>query len=108
MDKEEVLIQNTEYLLSGLAQDNWRDFLKDEDAQHIARVSLEVIKRLHEKQNAFRHGQWLGMEYDGYADGCPVYDTWACSECEYEVEGDADVLTNFCPNCGAKMDRVTE
>lgn len=55
-----------------------------------------------------KRGQWLGMEYDGYADGCPVYDTWACSECEYEVEGDADVLTNFCPNCGAKMDEVSE
>lgn len=41
-----------------------------------------------------RHGRWI---WDGY-----VYDApWQCSECgafsEYE--------SNYCPNCGAKMDK---
>ena len=51
------------------------------------------------------HGRWIGTQYDGYADGCPVYDLWECSECreEYESEGDPPPY-NYCPNCGAKMD----
>ena len=51
------------------------------------------------------HGEWIGIQYDGYADGCPVYDLWECSECreEYETEGDPPPY-NYCPNCGAKMD----
>lgn len=51
------------------------------------------------------HGRWVGTQYDGYADGSPVYDVWECSECraEYESEGDPPPY-NFCPNCGAKMD----
>jgi len=51
------------------------------------------------------HGRWVGIRYDGYADGCPVYDLWECSNCreEYESDGDAPPFT-YCPNCGAKMD----
>ena len=51
------------------------------------------------------HGEWVGIQYDGYADGCPVYDLWECSNCreEYESEGDPPPY-NYCPNCGAKMD----
>lgn len=51
-----------------------------------------------------RHGTWIGIEYDGYADGCPVYDLWECSECNHEHKGEEDTLTDYCPNCGAKMD----
>ena len=52
-----------------------------------------------------RHGEWIGTEYDGYADGNPVYDKWECSKCheEYCYEGEPP-LYNYCPNCGAKMD----
>ena len=24
------------------------------------------------------HGEWIGVEYDGYADGNPVYNVWEC------------------------------
>lgn len=51
-----------------------------------------------------RHGEWIGLEYDGFADGCPVYDLWECSECHIEHEGEEDTLTDYCPHCGAKMD----
>ena len=51
-----------------------------------------------------RHGAWVGLEFDGYADGCPVYDLWECSECKGEHKGEDDTLTDYCPNCGAKMD----
>lgn len=51
-----------------------------------------------------RHGKWIGLEYDGYADGSPVYDLWECSECQMEHEGEEDTLTDYFPHCGAKMD----
>ena len=51
------------------------------------------------------HGRWVGLEYDGYADGCPVYDLWECSECGEEERGE-DVPTThpWCHGCGAIMD----
>ncbi len=51
-----------------------------------------------------RHGQWVGLEYDGYADGNPVYDLWECSLCNCEWDGEEDTLPHYCPDCGAKMD----
>ena len=50
------------------------------------------------------HARWIGTEYDGYADGYPVYDTYECSNCHEEHYGEVDTLTNYCPHCGAKMD----
>ena len=50
------------------------------------------------------HGRWIPLEYDGFADGNPVWDLWECSECREEHSGDEDTLTPYCPNCGAKMD----
>lgn len=56
-----------------------------------------------------KHGRWIPIQYDGYADGHPVWDLWECSECreEYESEGDPPPH-NYCPNCGAKMDGGNE
>ena len=55
-----------------------------------------------------RHGRYIG-EYDGYADGCPVFDMWYCSECGYYFEEWDEMPTyNYCPNCGAKMDKEEE
>lgn len=52
------------------------------------------------------HGRWVGLEYDGYADGLPVYDLWGCSECGEEQRGEEVPDTYlYCPYCGAKMDR---
>ena len=53
-------------------------------------------------------GEWIG-EADGYADGELVYDVWYCSECNHCIDDgtdDADLLPNYCPNCGAKMKGV--
>ena len=53
-----------------------------------------------------RHGRWIGIEYDGYADGCPVYDLWDCSECGEEVRGEDVPDTHpWCHACGARMDK---
>ena len=56
-----------------------------------------------------RHGRWIGLEYDGYADGDPVYDLWECSECGEEVRGeDVPVTHPWCHCCGARMDKEAE
>lgn len=47
-------------------------------------------------------GEWIGTEFDGYADGNPVYYEWECSACGYVVE-DEEPTWRFCPNCGARM-----
>lgn len=50
-------------------------------------------------------GKWIGIEYDGYADGCPVYDLWECSNCGNEEKGeDVPEQNPFCRCCGAKME----
>lgn len=51
-------------------------------------------------------GLWIG-EGDGYADGELVYDVWYCSECNHCIDDGTDVpemLPNYCPSCGAKME----
>ena len=49
-------------------------------------------------------GRWVGIGYEGYADGTPVYDYWECSECGEEVEGEDVPETHpFCHGCGADM-----
>lgn len=50
-----------------------------------------------------RHGNFVGTEYDGYADGNPVYYEWKCSECGCIFEEDEPTY-RYCPNCGARMD----
>lgn len=50
------------------------------------------------------HAEWLGIDYDGYADGQPVIELWECSHCGYEHKGDYTTLTDYCPNYGAKME----
>lgn len=50
-----------------------------------------------------RHGRWLPIEADGYADGAPVWDKGECSECGHEHDGEEDTLTDYCPDCGRKM-----
>lgn len=50
-----------------------------------------------------KRGEWVG-DYDGYADGMPVYDMWSCSVCGKRFdEWDERPSWNFCPNCGADM-----
>lgn len=60
----------------------------------------EIIEEYKEPET----GRWIPIEYDGYADGNPVWDKWECSECGWEHTGDEESLTAFCPNCGAKVE----
>lgn len=84
-----------------------------EDGMRIAAL-IEENKALHQDVRRLTavevapvvHGRWIG-EADGYADGELVYDVWNCSKCDYCIDDGTDnpeLLPNYCPNCGAKMD----
>ena len=60
-------------------------------------VKSEIIEAEH-----VRHGKFIGTEYDGFADGNPVYYEWKCSECGCIFEDDEPTY-RYCPNCGARM-----
>lgn len=73
--------------------------------QDLCPTCERALKRLGGYVEPVRHGRWIGLEYDGYADGAPVYDLWECSECGEEVRGDDVPDTHpWCHGCGAKMD----
>lgn len=46
-----------------------------------------------------RHGHWRGVN--------PMVDTVECSECGYQIVSE-ELITPYCPNCGAKMDEERE
>lgn len=47
------------------------------------------------------------LEGDGYAGGQLVYDTWLCPNCGTSYEVDYDDY-DYCPNCGQRIDWITE
>lgn len=73
-------------------------------ALHMAIEALKAtdIEHLPPAQPEQRTGYFIGTEFDGYADGSPVYYEWECSECGCVFEDDEPTY-NYCPNCGAKM-----
>lgn len=53
-----------------------------------------------------RHGEWVGeMNMRLNLPQLSAYDDWHCSECDWVYpERHISRLSNYCPNCGAKMD----
>ena len=83
----------------GKSHTNWHETINEviERLEHVEsepQESKEVPQRI--------HGRWVGTEFDGYADGNPVYYEWKCSACGCVVE-DEEPTWNYCPNCGADM-----
>ena len=98
------------------------DFIKRADALKVIETANSMVSSLLEATMKLcvtmdriaaadvapvRHGLFLGTEYDGYADGNPVYYEWQCSVCGCIFEDDEPTY-NFCPYCGAKMDMEAE
>lgn len=97
-------------------KDKLLDELK-ESAEHHAENSREEQLLLRDR-NIVRaqpaadvapiiHAEWA-HQYDDY------FDWWECTNCGYGGEGEmqfaegVDVRTNYCPNCGAKMDKEVQ
>lgn len=98
-------------LYDKLLYDTTPTFTVNEGGQYIASFRVaDAIESAHTLtyEDLVPHGRWVPLEYDGYADGYPVWDLWECSECREEHSGDEDTLTPYCPNCGAKLDRKNE
>lgn len=68
----------------------------------VRKVAIDAIRLLPSAQTERKKGKWIGTEFDGYADGNPVYYEWKCSACGCVVE-DEEPIWNYCPNCGADM-----
>ena len=66
-----------------------------------------ILERINAQPTAdvaeVKHGKWVGTEFDGYADGNPVYYEWECSVCGCIFEDDEPTY-RYCPHCGAKME----
>lgn len=80
-------------------------------AREYVRATIEEIyNRLEELpsiQSERKRGRFVGTEFDRFADGDPVFYEWQCSECGCVFE-DEEPTYNFCPNCGAKMERCEQ
>ena len=92
MTKQEILDYLDNVLHPIVSPDNWNVYSELRD----------MIEELPSAEPV-RHGMFVGTEYDGYADGNPVYYEWKCSECGAIFEEDEPTY-RYCPNCGARMD----
>lgn len=65
---------------------------------------METIsgERLAEMLGIVKHGIWITKSNPNYSpfDPCSSEELHICNQCGYEQE----FGTNYCPNCGAKMD----
>ena len=90
-----------------LTEEQW-DMIADVDFDHTDRIWFHTK---HGKEVEFakvRHGKWLPKHH--YIAGYEFVSGYICSECGNDAlnaEGD-DFLTDYCPNCGARMDDETD
>ena len=95
--------------IEALEQQPCEDCISRQDALNCVTLNefrykiVEDMKTLPSVTPKEKTGHWKPIEYDGYADGYPVWDVWECSKCGLEHNGDKESLTAFCPDCGAKM-----
>lgn len=82
-------------------------FDKDQLQELVEEAKKEIQMEIKALKQEPPKATWEGVEYD-YADGCPVYDVWECTQCGYEHPGGSDTLTDYCPGCGAKMTESEE
>ena len=85
-------IENTDCELSS---DSWDELTDAIMSLPSEQPTVDVVE--------VKHGYFIGTEFDGYADGYPVFYEWKCSECGCIFE-DEEPTYNYCPQCGAKMD----
>ena len=96
--------QNDDLISRQTAIDAYGDWYVEEGtAEGFIGTVKQLLEGLPPAQPEQRTGYFIGTEFDGYADGSPVYYEWKCSECGCVFEDDEPTY-NYCPNCGAKME----
>jgi len=102
-DKTEKQFQASDELNIG----DW--FIHRIFVQNMSDIDRQTILNL-PSADTVKHGRWIKMtgmmppEYHGH---------YECSECQWHMKGVRSSWTreeefNYCPNCGAKMDEVSE
>ena len=69
------------------------------DTEQVYSNGVEFVPIFRVKQwleHSTKHGQWVSDISDGYEN--------ICSVCHHEYLDKCDNDSNYCPNCGAKMD----
>ena len=84
---------------------HYQGVFNDSQKQRLL-AALDVAEKGSDINVPAKIGHWVGIEYDGYADGNPVYCTWECSACGAMFSGE-DFDFEYCPRCGAKMEVET-
>lgn len=111
IDKE--VLYNHFANLEAMALKKVNEHMHDEDLMEWYIWSAILLDRIASKNDVYttpvvdsdlmKHGQWIEY-HEPYT--WMGYTYWSCSECGFECGYDKDILytTNYCPNCGAKMD----
>ena len=60
----------------------------------------KAYEDLTEEAIKYKSGHWVPLEFDGFADGAPVWDVWECSECGNEIR--TEEPPKFCCDCGCR------
>ena len=99
-------ISDFEFKVRGLLEEKivkYRNSIPRKQVVELTEKIIQTYNALHEA-DPVKHGEWIPIEYDGFADGYAIWELWECSECHEEHSGTEDTLPPYCPFCGAKMD----
>lgn len=79
------------------------DYKYHDFGEYIPKERLDEIKLLQKLVDKEKPKDVEYTEYDGFADGYPVYDTAICPNCDREFEVECEEHYDYCPNCGQKL-----
>lgn len=84
--------------------DALKEYFKTIQKYHVGKYSEWYLADVLEQQptvdaELVRHGYWIRKEWAEESEGLLI-DNYECSACKSWVRNE----TNYCPNCGAKMD----
>ena len=79
------------------------DYKYHDFGEYIPKERLDEIKLLQKLVDKETPKDVEYTEYDGFADGYPVYDTAICPNCYREFEVECEEHYDYCPNCGQKI-----
>ena len=82
-----------------IVKGNWSFMNSADDA---IQTSIEMIRRLPAADvRPVAHGKWVDVSEKIYTKDLPCAPYYQCDQCKKIKEG---YRTNYCPNCGARME----